>query len=367
MTDGRRNSRLPHRMSKHHLNGFLEDLKTINPAFRASTSSLKGLIQHLERTVNAPQKMTATQALQHCSKTTDNRLEKYAPAVGRLVSVWGKGGIVPYPMIRVGSSLSPVAMNRLCFRGDDRSPELIFAAGFTKRRKGAKPVYRDFTMKNNSLTGAKDPIRDPITGMARAGDLDPDTAVCVTPEIDVAALFPLPTSKERMMSQSYVYMVFVESGYNTNARQVLDALEGLSRLVDFEKSEVIGETPKETLHQVRIMDIQQNLYGRELATDILPAKSVCGAFRITRTWAKIKMTQEWVVDKFIKVPAGADYKDGGTYTILEWVPNPGAVYPAPSYETAARTFAEKMTEDIKGSKTFRLPTTTDGYSRSTGM
>jgi hypothetical protein len=240
----------------------------------------------------------------------------------------------------------------------------MFANGFTKRFAGRKPRYRAFEMKNDSFTTKTDPVRDPIEGISRAGDLDPDSAVCVTPDMDVAALFPLPSSPERMVARSYIYMVYVETGYATNTRQVLDALEGLSQLEEIESTEPEGEIGKKKLHRIRIMDIQQNLYGRELATDLIPATSICGAFKISRTWTKVKLTQQWVVDKFIKLPCGADYMEGGTYHIHKWVENPHAVYPAPSYSRAVEEFVQAT---LKGATTLRLPTTTDGYSKSTGL
>ncbi|MBI4904293.1 MAG: hypothetical protein HY820_11690 [Acidobacteria bacterium] len=352
-------------MAKNHLLGFLEDLKAVNPDFRASTSSLKGLIQHLERTVTSPQPLTYSGAVGHCKQQGDARIAKYRPAIERMVSVWGHGGIRPYPAIRTGASLKHGGIKRLCFRGDDRPPDLIFAGGFTKRVADAKPKYRGYQMANTAFSTAADPVRDPIQGFSRAGDLDPDSAVCITPDFRVAALFPLPTTPERLQQSCFIYLVYVESGYNTNARQVLDALEGLSKLTQFEGTEAPGAIPKAQLHQVRIQDIQQNLYGRELATDSIPPSSICGAFRVTRTWATVKHARQWLEGAEIRVPTGADYKDGGSFRVVQWIPNPKAAYPSEAYKTAVEELAKEMAGPMANGDGFRLPVHTDGYAAST--
>ncbi len=89
-------------MSQQHLNGFLADIRSINPGINIDNrvgrrTSLEGLITHLRATVAAPISMTVLTARQHCADPADLRLAKYMPALERLVSVWGRGNHRVYP------------------------------------------------------------------------------------------------------------------------------------------------------------------------------------------------------------------------------------------------------------------------------
>jgi hypothetical protein len=168
------------------------------------------------------------------------------------------------------------------------------------------------------------------------------------------------------MGQSWIYMVYLKSGYNTNARQVLDALKGLERLTQFETTEAAGAIPKATMHDVRVADIMQNLYGREMAADSIAASDVWCAFQVARTWTKLKKpTKSYDVQgKMTMVGTGADYSAGGSYRIVKIERNPAAVFPTPAYRTAVDNFVTKTNADI-GLKTFPLPTSDQGYLPST--
>jgi hypothetical protein len=81
-------------MSQEKLNAFLADLKRVNPRitlkwYGGKVTSIKGLIDYLQNTMNNPTKMTRAVALSHCAKPADPRLTKYHGAVDRLTSVWG--------------------------------------------------------------------------------------------------------------------------------------------------------------------------------------------------------------------------------------------------------------------------------------
>jgi SAM-dependent methyltransferase len=89
-------------MSQQHLQGFLADIRTINPQINindtfGTRTSLSGLITHLQATVNAPVQMTAFEARQHCANPVDPRLGKYVAAIDRLTLVWGRGAHRIYP------------------------------------------------------------------------------------------------------------------------------------------------------------------------------------------------------------------------------------------------------------------------------
>lgn len=89
-------------MSQQQLQGFLADIRAINPGinindFFGTRTSLAGLITHLENTVLVPVPMTLFDARRHCTNPGDTRLTKYAPALQRLILVWGRGAHRPYP------------------------------------------------------------------------------------------------------------------------------------------------------------------------------------------------------------------------------------------------------------------------------
>ena len=99
-------------MSQQHLQGFLADIRTINPGininnFFGTRTSLAGLITHLENTVLAPMPMTLFDARRHCANPLDQRLNKYIPAVQRLILVWG-GEHIGLILRRTALSRAPI-------------------------------------------------------------------------------------------------------------------------------------------------------------------------------------------------------------------------------------------------------------------
>lgn len=84
-------------VSKKHLKKFLADLRTVNPKINIDrrigrkTSAL-GLINHLRASADAPRPIQSVFAAKsYCSNPQSARLKKYERAIGRLVSVWGRG------------------------------------------------------------------------------------------------------------------------------------------------------------------------------------------------------------------------------------------------------------------------------------
>jgi hypothetical protein len=144
------------------MDGFLAELKRMNPRFNESRSSLRGLLTHLQNTkFNPTPLMTVPQACQRCTNPRDSRLTKYQDAIAHLVGVWAS--IKPYPG-------HEVSIGRVMFRGDSRTPTDIFMHGFSAKRQG-QIQYRDVEQ-----------------------DIDPKTAVAMSPSAYVAANFPLPST-----------------------------------------------------------------------------------------------------------------------------------------------------------------------------
>ncbi|MBT8143469.1 MAG: hypothetical protein KJO55_02145 [Gammaproteobacteria bacterium] len=340
-------------MSLVHLQAFVEDLKTTNPRFNESRSSLQGLLQHLHETAVGKAKPFASvaQAKAKCRNVADRRLAKYDAALGRLVKVWGKGAMA-YPL---EGNLQQVDINRVCFRGDSRGPGEIFATGFTKRTPTMAATYRGYKV-NSGLSARKDPARDPIGGFSKAGDLDPASAVCVTPSMDVAALFPLPGKWDLVEKPIWIYLVYVTKGYNTNLRQILDALGGLAALAKFEATEAPGVHSKAVLHNVRINEIQQNLYGREMAADTIDKKHIFAGIEIIRTWNSDRIELNGSRQQVRKV----DYKQAGNYKVQSIRTNAAAEYPK-GYEETIKSFLVKIESDTAART---MPTHADGFAKS---
>jgi hypothetical protein len=311
------------------------------------TSSLRGLVRYLEQTVTNPQQLTVMSALSHCSDPNHQDLEKYTPAIERLTKVWGKNTFAAYP----GSGLKHVDIGRMCFRGDGRKPETMFVEGFKKRNLGTKVQYRHFQFEHASLNS-------PIP---QAGDVTPETAVCVTPDMNAAALFPLPVDSQVVFSTTWIYLVYVKSGYHTHGRMVLDALTGLNEIQN-----------REYKFRKKAAELVNGLlYGQEMATDDIPGSSVWGALEIWRIWNERTLTTDLtgkfnrVLKSFPMLSSGADFTAGGVYTIRKWTVNENAIYP-PGYREAVRSFVQRIQIDVDNATKLPLPTPISGYKPSLG-
>lgn len=356
-------------MSNLHLISFQQDVQGINSGFRASTSSLKGLIRHLVENTAYPVRMTMEEALRHCSSFRSARIDKYHPAIERLVGVWGDAWR-PYPSTAHGNQLSEVEINRICFRGDLRPPDVIFKEGFLKRDENMAATYRSNAVEQ-TLGQVENPVLDPIEGFKKAGDLISASAVCVTPDLHVAALFPLPIQRELHNNlqptdvETWIYMVHTHSGYHTHARQILDGLAGLAELRELEQQEVINPLsdeviPDHDVNEARVDVILQNLYGQEMAVDQVTPDSILFAFKVSRTWNATKRIRTWTNNVEV-IGYEGDYKEGGTYTVLDVVENFGAIYPS---EASWSFVAAACSKEVRGN-TYVMPTHRSGFVPST--
>ena len=314
-------------MSRQHFSAFIQDLKSINPRFNARTSSLNGLISYLDRTVQRPsvfetQKARAVQqALRFCSNPANPKSQKYIPAIERLVQVWGHGHKA-YPL---GQRLQKVDIKRICFRGDGRPPSVIFANGFSKREADAEATYignKVGKFADNNPTIAN------IDGVTKTGDIESKTAVCVSPNFNAAALFPLPDDRwddNITFENSYIYVLYLDSGYNTNLRQAIDFLDGLTQLRTIEASETAFTTNAAKLeaHRNRVRAIGQVLYGQEMAADSVKQQHIFAAIEVQRTWNSVKR----VVNGSGQRKLVTDFKEGGNFREISVARNPAARYP----------------------------------------
>jgi len=153
-----------------------------------------------------------------------------------------------------------VGGGRICFRGDDRAPSVMFNQGFYSRKPNSNIKYNDpnlapmfiheehgkiYEQQGFGLTKGKSlatggasivdtyrhavlqgpaPKGQPIALVPRTPDIDLLTSVCITPRFSMAVLFP-PKERARDIKEfTWVYAVYVRQLYNTHAQQVCDGL-----------------------------------------------------------------------------------------------------------------------------------------------
>jgi hypothetical protein len=75
-----------------HYNAFEADLKNRTGKLTKGRSSVKGLLDYLQRTKDNPLPFASVDAAKaYCANPNDKRLDKYMPAIRALVNVWGTG------------------------------------------------------------------------------------------------------------------------------------------------------------------------------------------------------------------------------------------------------------------------------------
>ena len=113
----------------------------------------------------------------------------------------------------------------LAFRGNLRSPEDMFANGFSDRLPAAKIKFNP-----NAIIYHRGNIQ-----LTAAGDNAAETAVCVSAEFNAAALFVLrrfscalyenrQSYRAQQNEDSYLYLVYVADGCNTIHHQITRTL-----------------------------------------------------------------------------------------------------------------------------------------------
>lgn len=130
-------------MSQAHLDAFRAELQAVRSgafqfAFKESSSSLRGLLAHLEATKGAPQAFASVgEALGHCAAPADQRLAKYRDAVRSLVVAWGRPA--PYPN---AAGVGPAANAPALIEGGAYQNCYAFALRSTRVLKGPDPNAR---------------------------------------------------------------------------------------------------------------------------------------------------------------------------------------------------------------------------------
>jgi hypothetical protein len=301
--------------------------------------------------------MSFDQAVAYCGRpSNDQRLQKYLPAIRRLVSVWGKGGHAIYPIAQDTPRLRAEKIERICFRGDGRTPNEIFQSGFEKQHVNEALSYQNFVVPKDA-----NPNLRLAGGMARGGDISRVTAVCVSADMDLAALFPAPTA-DNVDEAQWLYVVMLRTGYNTHGRQVLDALKGFRQLATHE----LGGHIAAQAHDDRVDAIAMLLYGREMAADAIAAADVLMAIKIKRRWNVEQVSPNPVPG--LPPRRKPDFWHGGTYRIKDYMLHESAIDALSGpWEAAFADFLDKINSGIINKTRFVMPTPADGYQLSTRM
>lgn len=229
--------------------------------------------------------------------------------------------------------LAETPVQRLLFRGDDRAPANIFGSGFQRRQQymGMEPgQYRDAAFAAGKVPIAqKDKFQQlgatfagDVRYMPKAGDLNPQTGICVSPRLSCAALFPLKSEDDPVRSDTWIYGIFLERGYNTYEAQVHDGLRGINleiaqrKAIDFTDSMPTVDNAKESTMGL--------WFANEMcARHVSPGEILC-AIRCARSWI------------------GNDWTTGANFTLdgdsLIW--NDASIEVDPKIKAALQTFIE---------------------------
>lgn len=184
------------------------------------------------------------------------------------------------------ASLAAPTISAIQHFADDSTP--IGQVGFQPKPGGpAVPQYKLKTVKGDTDKVFRHHSREKMEALRGnvigAGDIS-EGGVCVTTDFHIAPLFPFKT----MDLFTWIYMVIVESGYDTHGRQCLDSLEVLRRMRKGDKS--LGRnrgmqhatSSSGFISEEDAGSVMATLYGQELVVTSIPSTHVIAAVRCWR-------------------------------------------------------------------------------------
>lgn len=158
------------------------------------------------------------------------------------------------PVMDPVSAKPVVGGGRICFRGDTREPNVMFKNGFHSRE------------------GESTSIRYRSVGLG-SGDIDPPSAVCITPRFAMAPLFPIDLT----VTDLWIYAVYARQVYNTHAQQYADGMKAIKH--------EIKTNPSGDLDNYAETNALWPLFAQEVATKLVAAEDVMCALKCKRIWA----------------------------------------------------------------------------------
>jgi len=235
-------------------------------------------------------------------------------------------------------------VNRVCFRGDRRAP----AEGF-------KSLYHPDEIFSSGF-GPKQ-LGDPVYGGSpgKVGDIR-SGGVCVTTRFSVAPLFPL----ESNIPTTYIYAVWVETAWNTHAKQAYDAQKlledasGGNALVRFLTLGYFGN--QNPVPQTQAKDLMWALFGDEIVTENIPSHNIIGAVCCER---HLMRNDEQGIPK--RITPKSLFKEGIDYTLHPpIVMNTQCTVPLPIYQSVLGFLSDELNMHRNG----RTPPVEAGFVRN---
>lgn len=215
-------------------------------------------------------------------------------------------------------------VQRVCFRGDDRSPEQL---------------YSDHFLQPTSIMGSglqsQDPSLSPSYRVKQDGAIgDAENGVCVSRLFQTAVRFPLLSAR----TMTWIYAVWVARAYDTHRRQTLHAMDLIMK----------DQLRYASMSEQEIKDTLWSLFGEELVVHQIPAHHVIGAVKCTRE--NPGDVKNW------NVPIR--YQLAGPL----WI-NPDCKVEEPIRKAAIDFLTEELTHHPSGQSTV----VGSGFARSTGI
>jgi len=251
-----------------------------------------------------------------------------------------------------------VEINRVCFRGDDRAPSSehyndhqkmlatfpqaqpgageIFKIGFQARKPNKTPEYR-----------SEKPTE-------KIGDIENDTAVCVSTDFFATPFFPLSFGGKVKAREGWTYAVYVERGYNTNMKQIFHGMNIMKQktkvggLWGIYQAVMGGEKPSIT--EKEAAEINWALFGQELAVaSSIPVRNIIAAVKVINR----------------KEVNGDGFENGVRFGLGQLVENKGGFSPASLSKKQADTYYKETIKFLKGE--IKSPSRTVTPNRKDGI
>lgn len=150
-------------------------------------------------------------------------------------------------------------INRICFRGDDRNPLLIFLIGFTPRPSN------DDDEENSG-------ILFPFVS---------ENHVAVSKRLGIATLFPWKNAVKKGEFETWVYLVSLEKGFDVHSH-------GVIYLQISKEEQLLQHIQDKDKYKNRLETIFQPSYAEEMITPYIPSSHIIGAVKVKRTQVKPK-------------------------------------------------------------------------------
>jgi hypothetical protein len=264
------------------------------------------------------------------------------------------------PLYEVDPSISPLTI------GNDYFKPVSDVGGFLPQRGGV-PVYEHKTRPKRDdkdkvfRQHSKEKMEALKGDVIGAGDIS-EGGVCVTTDFYIAPLFPInaPTLF------TWIYMVYVENGYDTHGRQCLDSLEVMRRMAKGDKalrrcqalqSATCGgqEKGEKFITEEDASGIMGTLYGQELVVTQIPCAHIIAAVRCWRDVPAMRRKEYntvgihyWLREEFWINPVCKAAADNGVFSAavrdraLQFLIDESIQHPRGVTPCLSSGFAEKL-------------------------